>query len=152
MAQQASKTVQITVGELDESADQADNEDQDKGKKPKKNARVRNRDGHGSCPADAGLARAIQYARASPPAVAVIDVKDNSEAAKRGVTPGDVIIDVNSVPVKTAADLKKAFDAARKQGRKFALVKWRAKRIRRSSPCLRVRRRKKRKRSNTKSN
>ena len=40
-----------------------------------------------------------------------------------GVQPGDLIIDVNSEPVKEVADFKKAIDNADKSGRKFILVK-----------------------------
>jgi len=55
--------------------------------------------------------------------VAVVDLKHGSEAAKRGVRPGDVIVDVNNVPVKSAEDLKKVFETVRKSGRKYALVR-----------------------------
>ena len=116
-----SKTVQIAVGELDEHEDNADNSDQEKNKKPK------------TTPGEIVLG--MQIAPLTPKlreqlhlpetqsGVSVMDLERSSEAAKRGIRPGDVIVDVNNEPVKTADDLKKAFDAALKKGRKFALVK-----------------------------
>jgi serine protease Do len=53
----------------------------------------------------------------------VIDVQQDSQTAKQGIRPGDVILDVNGEPVATAAALKKAFADAKKAGRKFALVR-----------------------------
>jgi len=53
----------------------------------------------------------------------IVEIKGDSEAAKRGMRPGDVINEVNGEAVKTPADLKAAFDAAKKSGRKNALVK-----------------------------
>ncbi len=55
--------------------------------------------------------------------VVVTEIASGSEAAKRGIQPGYVIIDVNGEKVTTAAEFKSAFDAARKAGRKFALVR-----------------------------
>jgi len=52
----------------------------------------------------------------------VTDVDPESEAAERGFQPGDVITQVNSTPVKAAADVRKAIDEAVKAGRKSVLV------------------------------
>lgn len=116
-----SKTVQVMVGELDENDEDADHSDQESDKKAKPTqgemvmgmhlapltAKTRGQLGIGE--ADAG--------------VAVTEVDRSSEAAKRGIRTGDVIADINSDPIKTVDDVKKAFEAARKKERKFALVK-----------------------------
>jgi serine protease Do len=116
------KTVPVTLGELDETSDEASGEAPD-GTKPK-----------GERPAGE-VVLGMQVAPLTPAlreefrigektaGLAVVDVAHGSEAAKRGVRPGDVIVDVNGAPVKSAADLKKAFESARKAGRNFALVK-----------------------------
>lgn len=118
----ASKTVQITVGELDESDDLATGSE-DKTKKSKSK----------TTPSETLMG--IELAPLSPAlrgelgldekqtGLAVTDVKSGSEASKRGLRPGDVITDVGGEPVKTFEEAKKAFDTVRKQGRKFALVK-----------------------------
>jgi serine protease Do len=126
----ASKTTQITLGELDESADEADPDSATKGKKgaPKKS--------------DSQTVLGMEVLPLTPQVreelhiddkqagLAVVDVKSGSEAAKRGIEAGDVVADVNNEPVKTPEDLKKAFDNAKKAGRKFALVKiWRDKEV-----------------------
>ena len=53
----------------------------------------------------------------------VMSVSGGSEAARRGIRPGDIIVDVGGEPVTTVDGLKTAFDKAHKGGRKFALLK-----------------------------
>ncbi|MCE2927296.1 MAG: DegQ family serine endoprotease [Rickettsiales bacterium] len=53
----------------------------------------------------------------------VAGLEANSEAAKRGVREGDVIREVGGEKVATVAALKEAMQAAKKAGRKFALVR-----------------------------
>lgn len=53
----------------------------------------------------------------------VLDVKSGSEAERRGMEEGTVIMEVNGEPVKTAAAFKSVLDSARKSARKFVLVK-----------------------------
>jgi len=119
----ASKTVDITVGELDEHEDEADNEGADKDKKSKgKKSDSETVMGMQVSPLTSKLREELNLSETQT-GVAVVDVAHNSEAAKRGVRPGDVIVDVNNVPVKSADDLRKAFEAAAKNGRKFALVR-----------------------------
>jgi len=119
----ASKTAQITVGELDESADQGDNEDSGKAKKPKeKDSQTETVMGMDVTPLTPAV-RGQLGLDDKQAGLAVVDVAHGSEAAKRGVSQGDVIVDVNGEAIKSAGDLKKAFDTARKNGRKFALVK-----------------------------
>lgn len=52
----------------------------------------------------------------------VTDVDPDSDAAERGFQAGDVITQVNSTPVKAAADVRKAIDEAVKAGRKSVLI------------------------------
>jgi len=51
----------------------------------------------------------------------VTDVDPDSDAADRGIQPGDVITSVNSQEVKGVNDVKSAMDAASKAGRKAVL-------------------------------
>ncbi|MDX2112416.1 MAG: DegQ family serine endoprotease [Alphaproteobacteria bacterium] len=53
----------------------------------------------------------------------VAEVEAGSEAAKRGVREGDVIREVGGEKVTSASGLKQAMQAAKKAGRKFALVR-----------------------------
>lgn len=115
-------TANITVGELDEKTEEADAKDAS-GESGKNN------------PAGTETLLGLDLAPLSPTlrqrykidsqtgGVLVVDVASGSEMAKRGVQPGDVLVDVNGEAVKAVSDVKKAFDAAKKQGRKFALVK-----------------------------
>ncbi len=54
----------------------------------------------------------------------VIDALDRAgEAAKRGLQPGDVIVEANESAAESAADVQKALVAAKKAGRDFALLR-----------------------------
>ena len=53
--------------------------------------------------------------------VVVTDVQANSDAADRGIQTGDVIVSVNSQPVKNASGVEKAVNEASKAGRKAVL-------------------------------
>jgi serine protease Do len=112
--------VQIAVGELDEKEDAADSTDQGKGKKPKGTGEMVM--GMRVSPLTPIIREQLHLSE-SQTGVSVVDVDRGSEAAKRGIRPGDIIVDVNNEPVKTADDLKKAFETARKKDRKFALVR-----------------------------
>jgi len=119
----ASKTVQITVGELDESDDNADDAKSGKDKKTKgKNNQSETIVGMTVTPVTSVVREELNLDPKTS-GLAVVDVKEGSDAAKGGVRPGDVILDVNGETVKSFEDLKKAFDAAHKAGRKYALVK-----------------------------
>jgi serine protease Do len=52
----------------------------------------------------------------------VTDVEPDSAAAERGVSPGDVIVAVNSAPVASPDDISAAVSAAEKAGRKAVLM------------------------------
>jgi serine protease Do len=54
----------------------------------------------------------------------VIDALDRAgEAAKRGLQPGDVIVEANESTASSAAEVQKALGAAKKAGRDFALLR-----------------------------
>jgi len=53
----------------------------------------------------------------------VTEIDPAGEAAKRGIRPGDIILEVNQVPVTTIAELKAALAEGKKSGRDFALLR-----------------------------
>lgn len=53
----------------------------------------------------------------------VVDVDAGGEAAKRGIREGDVIVGVGGGAIKDFEGLKKAFESAKKAGRKYALLR-----------------------------
>jgi len=118
----AAQTATITVGELDEAAAD-DGEEGIPGKvdKPKSKASGETVLGMELTPVTP-MAREEFKLDDAASGLVVMDVEANSEAAKRGMRPGDVIKDVNSEPVKSVEEFKKSIDAAKKAGRKFALV------------------------------
>ena len=118
-----SKTAQIAVGELDEHEDDADNANKDTNKKAKeKKTDAETVMGIQVSPLTTKLREELNLTE-NQTGVAVVDVARSSEAAKRGVRAGDVIIDINSTAIKSADDMKKAFEAALKSGHKFTLVR-----------------------------
>jgi len=117
-----SKTVEVTVGELNESEEEADNRDDGHGKKYKKGGESQSLLGMELSPLTAPLRDELAL-DAKQTGLAVIEVKSGSDADKNGVRPGDVITNVNETPIKTVEDVKKAFAAAHAAGRKNALVK-----------------------------
>jgi len=54
--------------------------------------------------------------------VVITDVAQGSNAAERGLKPGDVIVEVQQGEVSTPADVQKRVDAARKADRRFVLM------------------------------
>lgn len=52
----------------------------------------------------------------------VLDVDPESAAADRGISPGDVIVSVNSMPVTSPEDVSTAIATAQKNGRKAVLM------------------------------
>ncbi|MDX1974737.1 MAG: DegQ family serine endoprotease [Rickettsiales bacterium] len=117
------KTTSITIGELDEKADDVDakltsDELKDKDMVPGSEALL----GMDLTPASPGLHQRYRLEE-KVVGLVVVGVKPTSEAAKRGVQPGDVLVEANGEVLKAAADLKKAIEATRAQKRKFMLVK-----------------------------
>jgi serine protease Do len=122
----ASKTVDILIGEQDESADDDGEENPLNtlpGKKPKGEKPVSDSvSGMALTPLNPTLRQRLGLGD-DVHGLVITDVNPSSAAAHRGVSKGDIILDVNGEPVKTAVDFKAAFDTARKAGRKFALVR-----------------------------
>jgi serine protease Do len=118
----ASKTVQLTIGEMEEAADgsdkAADKPAPEKGKSGKGEAIA----GMQVAPLTATMRQELRL-NAEAQGLAVLDVENGAEAARRGIRPGDVITEVGGKPIASFKELTAAFDAARKAGRKFALVK-----------------------------
>ncbi len=54
--------------------------------------------------------------------VVVMNVNDNSDAARKGLAEGDVIVEMNQQAVKTVADIKKALADARTAGKTSILL------------------------------
>ena len=55
--------------------------------------------------------------------VAVIDVKRNSDAGKKGLSPGDVIVQVNGSVVTSPKDVEQQVKVAEEQGRPTVLLR-----------------------------
>lgn len=54
--------------------------------------------------------------------VVIIDVEAGSEAQKKALIPGDVIVDVNQATINSAADINEQIKAAKKAGRNKVLL------------------------------
>ena len=55
--------------------------------------------------------------------VVITEVAPNSDAAEKGIRPGDVIIDAAQQPLQTPADLVKAVDKAKSSGKHSILLR-----------------------------
>lgn len=118
-----SQTTQLVVGKLDESEDEDSAKDRGGDQKSKdKGHDAETVMGMQVTPLNDRLRKELNVADAQN-GIAVVDVENGSEAVRRGIRPGDIIIDINNTPVTSVDELKKAFDAARKTGRKYALVR-----------------------------
>jgi serine protease Do len=118
----ASKSTQITVGELDERDEEDSAPKGGNGKQKDKKPDAETVMGMQLSPLSPKLREQLNVPEATN-GVAVVDIAGSSEAARRGMRAGDVIVDINNIPVKSAEDVRKAFEAALKSGRKFALVR-----------------------------
>jgi serine protease Do len=117
----ASKTSSITIKELDEKSEAADDL---KPEKPSKSARDNDSEsmlGMDVAPLTPGLRSQLRLP-AKKTGLVILDIKRGA-AAKHGLQVGDIIVAVNNEPVKTVAELKGAFETARKSNRKYVLVK-----------------------------
>ena len=118
----ASKTTQITVGKLDESADEADNTATPDDKPKDKGMPTEVVMGMRLTPLNQPVRDALNIDKGIE-GVAINDVDSGTEASKRGLRRGDVIADVNGTIVKDAKEVAKAFTDARSKGRKYAMLK-----------------------------
>jgi serine protease Do len=84
-----------------------------------------------SAPADAAntphLGLAVQPARdadgTAQKGVVVTAVEPDSPAAQQGISPGDIILDVNGKQVGNAADIRKAMTEAKDHGKHDVLMR-----------------------------
>lgn len=118
----ASKTSSITIKELDEKGD----DDADDDAKPSPGSQKKESDsetilGMDIAPLTPQLRSQLKIDNKKSGLI-ILDV-NRGEAAKNGLQAGDIITDVNNEPVKSIAELKKAFETARKSGHKYVLVK-----------------------------
>ncbi|AZO70770.1 MULTISPECIES: Do family serine endopeptidase [unclassified Mesorhizobium] len=103
------ETVKVDLGTLPSSDKQASNDDKNKQAAPAKADTL----------ADLGLT--VTKSENSKGLV-VTDVDPDSDAADRGIQPGDVITSINSNEVNTTDDVSKAMTDAAKSGRKAVLM------------------------------
>jgi len=86
------------------------------------------RDSAGSADSGAKTGAVENYRMTVAPAddgngVMITDLDSNSEAAERGLRPGDIIRNVDNQPVKNVRDLQAALIAAAKKGRSAVLLR-----------------------------
>lgn len=105
-----SETVKVDLGTLPASDKQASNDDNSKQSAPAAKPDTL---------ADLGLT--VTKAEKGKGLV-VTDVDPDSDAADRGIQPGDVITSINSNEVNTTDDVSKAMTDAAKAGRKAVLM------------------------------
>lgn len=103
------ETVKVDLGTLPSSDKQASNEDSNKQAAPAKADTL----------ADLGLTVTKSE---NGKGLVVTDVDPDSDAADRGIQPGDVITSINSNEVNTTDDVSKAMTDAAKSGRKAVLM------------------------------
>ncbi|TIT93396.1 MAG: PDZ domain-containing protein, partial [Mesorhizobium sp.] len=103
------ETVKVDLGTLPSSDKQASNDDNNKQATPAKPDTL----------ADLGLTVTKSE---NGKGLVVTDVDPDSDAADRGIQPGDVITSINSNEVNTTDDVSKAMTDATKAGRKAVLM------------------------------
>ncbi|MBN9275119.1 MAG: PDZ domain-containing protein, partial [Mesorhizobium sp.] len=103
-----SQTIKVDLGTLPSSDKQASNDDGKQAAPAKADAL-----------ADLGLTIAKSD---DGKGLVVTDVDPNSDAADRGIQPGDIITTINSAKVTTTGDVTKAMSDAAKAGRKAVLM------------------------------
>ncbi len=118
----SAKTAKITITELDEKTEQAQDNGDQNDNTPKKQDGSETAMGMEVSPLSPDLRKQLRLDDKKTGLV-ILDVKNGSEAAKRGLNVGDVILDVNNESIKSVADFKKAFENAKKSGRKFVLLR-----------------------------
>lgn len=116
-------TLSTTVGELPEDADGSDDaKPTKKGAKAAPAAPSELVLGMRLVPITPQLRAQFQF-RSDIKGLIIDDLEMNGEAAKRGLRPGDVILEANQQAVETIAALKDALQAAKKANREFALLR-----------------------------
>ena len=114
-------TVEVQLGRLEEGEKLAANE---KGGKSEvgKAAAVSKVAGLALAPLDGQLRTKFKIKDGVAKGLVVTEVDPNSAAAEKRIVPGDVILEVGQEEVKSVDDVTKRFEAAKKEGRKRALL------------------------------
>ncbi len=112
--------VKVTIGKLDDEEEQPVKTGKDKGEKdkPGKGETVL---GMELVPLNSALRQNFSINK-NADGLVVVGLASGSEAARRGIRTGDLLVAVNNTPVKSVADMQKQVDSAKKLGRKFVLV------------------------------
>ncbi|MFO0388197.1 MAG: DegQ family serine endoprotease [Alphaproteobacteria bacterium] len=111
-------TTQVVVAKLDDEEERPVKASKDKKEKTGNSQTVL---GMELVPLNAALKQNFSV-RKGVDGLAILDVASGSEAAKRGIRGGDVIVAVNNIAVASVADMQKLVENARKLGRKFVLI------------------------------
>ncbi|MCB1485559.1 MAG: Do family serine endopeptidase, partial [Hyphomicrobiaceae bacterium] len=118
----ATKTVQITVGLLEEeSAAGGSDDDSDKGDKAEPPA-VSEIIGLKLVPLTDEIRRKYGLDEKTTGAV-IDDIDPDSPASQKGLKPGDVIVEAGQIPVANPDDVVKSVDKVKKSGRKAVLLR-----------------------------
>lgn len=113
------KSFAVTLGELDEKEEQTASKGGDsKGETPKGEKLL----GMSLASVDEALIKQFNLPKKTE-GVVVLSVDQGSSAASRGVTRGDVILGIGQEDVSSVKALKEAIEAAKKDGKKFALAR-----------------------------
>lgn len=111
-------SVSVTTGELDEKEEPAAKADGKSDAAPHGEKLL----GMTLAPLDEDLRKQFGLPKKSE-GVAVLDVDASGAAASRGITSGDVITGVGQQDVASVDALKKAIETAKKDGKKYALIR-----------------------------
>jgi len=118
-------TLNVTLGELDEESDVASAD----AKSKKRTADTNEGEalfGMTLKKLDGSLRERLNLDETIKGGVVVLSVDRTSDAASRGVKSGDIIIGIKQQAITSVSELKAAFEQAKKEGHKFALVRiWR---------------------------
>ncbi|GAA0590404.1 DegQ family serine endoprotease [Caenispirillum bisanense] len=119
----ARKTVRVTVAELEEEAETAFATEEN-GAPPAGPAAGADIPALGLSvqPLDDQARTTFQIPEDVGRGVVVADLNADSDAAQKGIRPGDVIVEVNQKQVTSADEIRTQVDAARKAGRKSVLL------------------------------
>ncbi len=116
------KHATVTLGEMDESDEDAASKNQSKPKKKPNGVDSEEMLGMDLAAIDSGLINRFGLDK-NAAGLLVLQVKAGSAASKQGIRYGDVITRVNTTLIKTLGDFKTALGQAKKSGRGYALVR-----------------------------
>jgi serine protease Do len=115
------RNVQVTVGELDESAPKEANAEESNEEPESTVSGVETYMGLSLAPLDKSLRTRLKLS-GSAEGLAVVDVDPESAAAERDFSYGDVLVEANGRKLDSVQTLKNLVEAAKSAGRKHVLV------------------------------